>query len=101
MRNSKQPAGQAPCLNRCPIELLSAQSGHRYSGSGALFPRFGNGLDSIAGIETDRFRPFHQFDDLDQLVPGFDVADVVLAAFEKLREINLAQASLLALLNQE
>ena len=58
--------------------------------SGALFPRFGNGLDGIAGIETDRFRPFHQFDDFDQFLSCLDITDVVLSAFETLGEINLA-----------
>ena len=55
-----------------------------------LFPYFGKGLDGILRVKADGFRPFHQLDHFDQLLTGLDVADVVLPAFEPLREINLA-----------
>jgi hypothetical protein len=67
--------------------------------------RFGNTAigctNGILGVESDRFRPLHEFKHFDQFLSGLDVADVVLPAFEPLREINLAQARLLALFDKE
>ena len=70
------PAGASPLTTR---ELLYG-----------LFPYFGKGLDGVLRVEADGFRPFHQLDHFDQLLSGLDVADVILPAFEPLREINLA-----------
>jgi hypothetical protein len=45
---------------------------------------------AIPGGEAYGFRPFHEFGHLDQLLSRLDVADVVLSAFQALREVNLA-----------
>jgi hypothetical protein len=66
-----------------------------------LFPYFGKRLDGVLGVESDGFRPLHQLDHFDELLPSLDVADVVLPALQTLREVNLAQTSLLALLNKK
>jgi hypothetical protein len=58
-------------------------------------------LDGVSRIETERLSPFHQFDDLDQLLASLDVADVVLAALQPLGEVDLPQAALVALLDQK
>src|ERR1700754_628316 len=66
-----------------------------------LFPYFGKSLDGVFRVEADSFGPFHQLNHFDQLLSGLDVADVVLPALEPLREIDLAQAGLLALFDKE
>jgi hypothetical protein len=67
--------------------------------------RFGNTAigctNGILGVESDRFRPLHEFKHFNQFLSGLDVTDVVLPAFEPFREINLAQARLLALFDKE
>jgi hypothetical protein len=47
-------------------------------------------------VEAYGFRPFHEFDNFDQLLSGLDIGNVVLSPLEAFRDINLAQARLLA-----
>jgi hypothetical protein len=55
-----------------------------------LFPYFGKGFDGISGVEAYGFRPFHEFDDFDQLLARLDIGNVVLSTFQAFGEINLA-----------
>jgi hypothetical protein len=63
--------------------------------------QFGEALERFARVEADRLGPFRQLDDVDDLLAGFDDADVILAALEPLGEVDLAQAGALALFEQE
>lgn len=58
-------------------------------------------LEGVARVKAYCVGPFHQLDHIDDLLAGFDVADVILAALEPLGEIDLAQAGPLALFDQE
>ena len=53
------------------------------------------------GVEPDGVRPLHELDHFDELLPRFDVADVVLPSLQTLRQIDLSQTSLLALLDKK
>jgi hypothetical protein len=66
-----------------------------------LFPYLGKRLDGVPWIEPEGFGPFHQLDHLDEFLAGFDIADVVLPALQPLRQIDLTQAGLLALSDEE
>ena len=80
------PARPTPQVALTGTNYASRNSGLLYG----LFPYFGKHFNGVPGVETYGFRPFHEFDDFDQFLPCFDVADVILSAFQALCEINLA-----------
>jgi len=58
-------------------------------------------LDRITGVEADGISPFHQFDNVNQLLTSLYIADVGLRAAQPPGQFDLAQAGFVAGFDQE